>query len=234
MHSIVGLFLLSLYLLVTDTVTLGPGLVIEQQQIGVAIISQGFEGVDGILGVGPVDLTQGTLQNDPNAFVPTVSDNLLSQGAISEEVLGIFFAPTTSVVAANGEMTFGGIDSSKITQDVQFFPLTSTFPASEFWGIDQSVTYGTSGTTILSSTAGIVDTGTSLLLLATDGFDAYTAATGSTLDQNTGLLSISSANYANLQSLFLNVGGSTFEFTKNAQTWPRALNTAIGAPSNAM
>ena len=103
MHSIVGLFLLSLYLLVTDTVTLGPGLVIEQQQIGVAIISQGFEGVDGILGVGPVDLTQGTLQNDPNAFVPTVSDNLLSQGAISEEVLGIFFAPTTSVVAANGE-----------------------------------------------------------------------------------------------------------------------------------
>jgi len=36
-------------------------------------------------------------------------------------------------------------------------PVTSTSPASEHWGIDQSVSYGT--TTILSTTAGIVDTG---------------------------------------------------------------------------
>jgi len=37
-------------------------------------------------------------------------------------------------------------------------PITTTFPASEFWGINQSVRYGTS-TSILTTTAGIVDTG---------------------------------------------------------------------------
>ena len=45
-------------------------------------------------------------------------------------------------------------------------PITSTSPASAYVGIDQSITYGSSGTTILSSTAGITDTGTTLVLLA--------------------------------------------------------------------
>jgi hypothetical protein len=37
-------------------------------------------------------------------------------------------------------------------------PVTSTYPASYYWGIQQTITYGTS-TSILTSTAGIVDTG---------------------------------------------------------------------------
>ena len=37
-------------------------------------------------------------------------------------------------------------------------PITTTSPARDFWGIDQSVRYGHS-TSILSTTAGIVDTG---------------------------------------------------------------------------
>ena len=45
-------------------------------------------------------------------------------------------------------------------------PLTTTSPASEFWGIDQSIQYGAS-TRILSTTAGVVDTGTTLTLIAT-------------------------------------------------------------------
>ena len=38
-------------------------------------------------------------------------------------------------------------------------PITSTSPASSYWGIDASIAYG--DTSILSLTAGIVDTGTS-------------------------------------------------------------------------
>ena len=38
-------------------------------------------------------------------------------------------------------------------------PLTTTSPASEYWGIDQSITYGSAETAILTATAGIVDTG---------------------------------------------------------------------------
>ena len=46
-------------------------------------------------------------------------------------------------------------------------PITSTSPSNEFVGVDQSITYGSSnGTTILAETAGIADTGTTLLLIA--------------------------------------------------------------------
>ena len=61
-------------------------------------------------------------------------------------------------------------------------PITSTSPASEYWGINQDVTYG-DNTQLLSGSAGIVDTGTTLLLLATDAFQAYQRATGATEDK---------------------------------------------------
>ena len=52
-----------------------------------------------------------------------------------------------------------------------------------YWGINQDVTYGQNGTSLLSGNAGIVDTGTTLLLIATDAFQKYQQATGATLDK---------------------------------------------------
>lgn len=43
-------------------------------------------------------------------------------------------------------------------------PITTTYPASEYWGIDQTVVYGSQ--TILPFSSGVVDTGTTLVLLA--------------------------------------------------------------------
>jgi hypothetical protein len=65
-----------------------------------------------VCSIGPVDLTVGTVAgNDP---VPTLTDNLFKQGTIPTESIGIFYQPTTSAVAvANGELTFGCIDSCK-------------------------------------------------------------------------------------------------------------------------
>ncbi|PCH40297.1 acid protease [Wolfiporia cocos MD-104 SS10] len=212
----------------TDTVTLASQLVITNQSIGVASSAQGFSGVDGILGVGPVDLTQGTVSNTNE--VPTVTDNLYSQGTISTESLGISFEPSTSAEVANGELTFGGTDSTRHTGSITYTPITTTSPASLYWGINQDVSYGT-GTTLLSGNAGIVDTGTTLLLLASDAFSKYQSATGATLDNTTGLLTITESQYEALQSLYFTIGGTTFEFTANAQIWPRALNTQIGGES---
>lgn len=137
---------------------------IHQQSIGVANWTVGINGFDGILGLGPVDLTMGTTSN--TFEVPTVMDNLYNQRTISQEVLGIFFSPDSeSDHNGNGELTFGGYDNSVITSSVNYVPLTTTFPASEFWGIEQSISYD--NVTVLSSTAGIVDTGTTLILIAT-------------------------------------------------------------------
>ncbi|PPQ63824.1 hypothetical protein CVT24_009774 [Panaeolus cyanescens] len=211
----------------TDTVTLASGLVIPGQSIGVASTSTGFAGVDGILGIGPVDLTVDTLSPATSSSIPTVTDNLFKNGAISANEIGISFVPTTSADAVNGELTWGGTDSTKFTGSITFIPLTTTSPANLFWGINQSVRYGTS-TSILSTTAGIVDTGTTLVLLATDGFNKYKSATGGVLDSTTGLLRITSTQFSNLQSLFFTAGGATFELTANAQIWPRSLNADIG------
>ncbi|KAH9057474.1 aspartic peptidase domain-containing protein [Lactarius vividus] len=210
-----------------DQVTLSPSLVVNSQSIGVAYTSQGFNDVDGILGIGPVDLTEGTIGR--GTPIPTITDNLFKQGTISTESIGIFFQPSTSASpVTNGELTFGDIDESKITGEVNYIPITSTSPASNFWGIDQNITYGSSGESILSFTAGIVDTGTTLLLIATDAFQTYQQVTGATLDQITGLLTLTNSQFENLQSLFFDIGGVQYELTPNAQIWPRVLNTAIG------
>lgn len=207
--------------------TLSSDLVITNQSIGVASTATGFSDVDGILGIGPVDLTSNTVSNTDT--VPTVTDNLFSQGTIPIEAIGIFYEPTTS--ANDGTMTgaldFGGEDSSKTTGEINYVPITSTTPASQYWGIDQSITYGDS-TSLLDTTAGIVDTGTTLLMIATDAFQAYVKATGATEDSTTGLLTITSSQLSNLQSMFFNIGGVTYELTANAQVWPRALNSTLG------
>jgi len=215
-----------------DQVTLSPDLIVPNQSIGVAFFSDTFQGTDGILGVGPADLTFGTLSPNTDASIPTVTDNLFAQGAISSNSIGISFEPTTSLEVTNGEMTFGGTDSTKFTGNISFAPITSTPPSSEFWGIDQRITYG-NGTPILNLTAGIVDTGTTLLLIATDAMEAYAAATGAVFDDATGLFRVTNAQRRRLQSLFFHINGVTFEFTANAQLWPRALNTAIGGVEGA-
>jgi hypothetical protein len=124
----------------------------------------------------------------------------LAQQTIATETIGISFVPTTSAVdAANGQLTFGGTDSTRFSGEINYVPITNTSPASHYWGIDQTLTYGDK--TPLLSSSGIVDTGTTLLLIATgmaflcrqwtsridvellDAFSAYRKATGAKIDQ---------------------------------------------------
>ncbi|RPD56618.1 acid protease [Lentinus tigrinus ALCF2SS1-6] len=193
------------------------GIVIENQSIGDAFFSKGFDGYDGILGIGPTDLTCGTLIPATSECIPTVTDNAFAQGLISNKEVGIAYAPTTSLSDPNGELTFGGINEKRFSGPLRFV----------------SITYG-KDTPILNSTAGIVDTGTTLVLLATDALNVYKAATNATSDPTTGLLKIAPDQYSNLQSLFFHIGDETYEFTANAQIWPRALNTAIGGEPDAV
>ena len=54
--------------------------------------------------------------------VPTVTDNAFAQGLLASKEVGISFAPTTSTSDPNGQLTFGGVDTSKFTG-----PLTTVF-----------------------------------------------------------------------------------------------------------
>ncbi|KAG2078091.1 aspartic peptidase A1 [Suillus decipiens] len=215
-----------------DTVTLGSGLTITKQSIAVASSSSGFSGVDGILGIGPVDLTKGSLIKLPTTTIPTVTDNLYEQNVIPHHVVSVFFEPSNSKTNTIGGLTFGGVDPTKYTGDIAYTHVTTANPASTYWGINESITYGSK--TILSSTAGIVDTGTTFILIATNAFTIYQSATGGTLDKATGCLMISSAQYAALKNLDFHIGKETYTLTPNAQIWPRSLNTYIGGLSNAI
>ncbi|KZV80356.1 family A1 protease [Exidia glandulosa HHB12029] len=211
----------------TDQVAISDDLVISKQSIGVASKATGFEDVDGILGIGPVSLTEGTVSGVSS--VPTVTDNLYSQGLISREVVSVSFEPPTEEEELNGELTFGGTDSSKYTGSITYTPVTSTSPANGYWGIDQKVTYN--GASLLNS-AGIVDTGTTLIYLATDAFNKYKSATGATADSATGLLKLTSTKFKALKPLNFVIGGTTFSLSANAQIWPRSLNTVLGGTSS--
>ncbi|KAF5376383.1 hypothetical protein D9757_008679 [Collybiopsis confluens] len=202
-----------------DRVSLTSNLVIEQQSIGVAEEFLGFAGVDGILGIGPVLLTEGTIED--GSTIPTVTDNLFSQGTIAENVVSVYFQPPTSEEDSNGELFFGGTDSSKFTGEITFVPKVTNW-----WGISESVTYGS--TSIVNNAQGIVDTGTTLILLNTNSFNAYIEATGAVFDSTTGLYRITLAQFENLQNLDFNIGGTTFSLTPDAQIFPLLFNADIG------
>jgi hypothetical protein len=228
-----------------DTIALGP-VNVTKQSIGVASKTEGFRGIDGILGLGPVDLTKGTVSNVDT--VPTVMDNLFNAGSIDSEVLGIYFIPA-SEDDSTGTLTFGGYDSSLNASEITYAPITTAAPASSYWGIDQTITYGS--TVLLSSVPGIVDTATVLILIASgnlishvshtntepgipDAFKAYQNETGAVLDTTTGLLKITSDQYSNLKPLVFTIGGTAFTLSPNAQIWPREMNSVISGDSDSI
>ncbi|KAF8504173.1 aspartic peptidase domain-containing protein [Gautieria morchelliformis] len=183
----------------------------------------------------------GNVMNSPSSSngvsvpVPVIeSGNLDQPGQDASALVGVSIPLTVNTessdfIIPSFSLASGTPDTTKFNGDLTFVPITTTFPSSQFWGIDQSITYGNTKLPILSTTSGIVDTGTTLLYMATDAFNAYVSATGATVDPTTGLLTIK--NPANLQSLFFNMGGNTFEFTANAQIFPHSLNTQIGGNS---
>lgn len=212
-----------------DRVALTDKLVVNAQSIGVADFSFGFDGYDGILGLGPTALTRSTVNNTDT--VPTVVDQLFAHGKIPKRLLGVSFAPL-GVNSGAGSLSFGHPDSSKYVGHVSYTPVTTASPSSLFFGVDACASYN--GTDVLSSAAGIVDTGTTLILLASDAFAAYALATGAVLDPGVGLLRVTKQQYAALKPLVFRIGGRSLRLAPNAQIFPRSLDVLIGGDADAI
>jgi cathepsin E len=65
-------------------------------------------------------MTRGTLYPHVNRTIPTVTDNLFTQGKIEQNLISISFEPTSSSPVTNGQLTFGGIDSTKYTENINY------------------------------------------------------------------------------------------------------------------
>jgi hypothetical protein len=203
----------------TDTVSVG-GSSTSKQSIGVASTATGFTGVDGIIGFGPVDLTESTVTGATT--VPTFLENLKSSGVISTNVLGVSFAPESGSDSndSNGELTFGGVDSTKYTGSITYTPAVAPY-----WGVAVSeFKFGT--TTVGSSSySGIVDTGTTLIYVPTAVYTKYLKASGGKLDATTGLVKTTKKPTKNFS---LVVGGTTFTLTPDQYLVPEAQYTNFG------
>ncbi|KAF7320994.1 Peptidase A1 domain-containing protein [Mycena chlorophos] len=214
-----------------DTVTLGDNLVIKNQSIGIASRADQMDGMQGILGIGPTGLTKDTVSDSGEQL--TVTDNLMKQGKIPEECIGIYYAPTKPNSTANsGSLCFGGPDASKFKGDINWVPLTKQAPANSYWGIDQSISYGRGGPTLMATCAGISDTGTTLIMLPDAAFNEYMKQTGAVMDDATGLPMVTDAQLAKMQSLMFKIGDHEYELIPNAQLWPRAQNTTLGGEAD--
>ncbi|KAG2353508.1 family A1 protease [Suillus spraguei] len=208
-----------------DTVTLGDGLTIPNYELAIASTSSNVR-CDGVLGLGPRYLTANGLINRPGVTYPTFTDCLVSEDAIDENIIGIFFQPLTGYPDTDvGELAFGEPDYTKCIDNIVYTPITDALPSAEYWGIDQSITYG--DTDILDETAGIIDTGTAFIEIAPYAYHRYQAATGATFDQPTGLLRITYERYTALEVLKFHISNQIFTLTANAQIWPRSLNTKL-------
>jgi cathepsin E len=118
-------------------VIIAPGVAIRQS-IGVASNSSGIYPYDGVLGcawtsayvfvlhdtifcsLSPKYWSIGMLSPDNTSAIPTVTDNLYGQGKIEQNLVAVSFEPTTSAPVINGELTFGGTDSTKYTGDITY------------------------------------------------------------------------------------------------------------------
>ncbi|KZV88127.1 family A1 protease [Exidia glandulosa HHB12029] len=219
---------------VVDAVSFGSPLIIANQSIGVAQQFSGFSGVDGIVGIGPARLTSGTVHGPSQGLVPTVTDNLFSSGVIPAPIVGISFQATNDTFDVNGELVFGGVDSSKFTGELSVFSMSDVpAPANQFFGINAQFT--PQGGDPLLNSVGIIDTGTTLIMLSKEAFASYAAQTGAKLDNATGLLSVTEAQFTQMKTLNLVVNGQvTLPITRDAQRWPQALTTAIGGDPKAV
>ncbi|KAN0079881.1 Aspartic peptidase domain containing protein [Tylopilus felleus] len=214
-----------------DDVTLAPGLVVTKQSIGSVSRAIGVDHLDihGILGLGPVDLTKGTLHPKTNALVPTVMNNLKSQERITKEVFSVYIPPMTSSDKTKGRLTYGGIDKNLYDGELTYVPLTKISPASQYWGIDlSSCTYG-SHTIIETLIAGIVDTGSPVIRIPNDVFDVYRKAIPEAeFDRVISPTEIPPSSVEHMQPLHFRFGDHDFTLDVDAQLLPQRMNRFWG------
>ena len=182
----------------TDTVNLG-GLKIKGQTIELARVeSSSFASGpnDGLLGLGFDSIT--TVRG-----VQTPVDNLISQGLISSPVFGVFLGKSSR--GGGGEYIFGGYDSSKFTGSLKTVPIDNS---DGYWGITVG-SLSAGGSTVARSFSGILDTGTTLLLLTDSVADAVARAYGATANSD-GTYTIS-CNTNNFSPLVFTINGATFQ-----------------------
>ena len=152
----------------TDTVSIGS-LRVTNQQVGSTTPNLFAKfSVNGILGLGPTALTVGKLSPATASSSPTLLDTLVAQDVISAPVFAIYFIP--SFASAAGQLSFGGIDPTKNSSAFVSVRRSTKAVVDKYWSCSVSLAAGS--TPIATSAPAMTDTGTTLIVVASDYFQA--------------------------------------------------------------
>lgn len=188
---------------VTDLIQLADNLEVTEQVFAEVTNTDGLGDLygngpfDGILGMGFRYLTVGN--------VPTVFENVVSQNE-DNAVNGQFAFYLGD--NADGELTLGGYDESRVSGDINWVPLASA----SYWVVDLEGKFGETDLNEISGTrndaVGIIDTGTSLIYGPTPIVDKIMTDVGATFFPFVGLYAIDCD--AEMPDLDLTIGGTVY------------------------
>ncbi|KAG0168739.1 hypothetical protein DFQ28_002580 [Apophysomyces sp. BC1034] len=198
----------------TDTVRLGD-LAITGQTIELAKqISGNFEdgSIDGLLGLGFNTITsvRGT---------KTPVDNLISQKLIDKPIFGVYLGKQSE--GGGGEYVFGGYNKDHIAGELT----TVKVDNSQGWYSVNVASTTIGGKQVGGSFDGILDTGTTLLLL-TDSYAKKIAAAYGARDNGDGTFTIN-CDTSKLQPLQFTLGGAQFEVPSDSLIYAKQGNQCI-------
>jgi len=183
-----------------DTVTVGsvsvPSLLFAEAKAepGIAFVAAHF---DGIMGFGFPEISV-------NGMTPFFQAALQS-GAIKEPKFAFYLEKTGST---GGELTLGGVDSSKYTGDFTYTPITIR----GYWQFAvSSITVG--GSSFAAETKAIADTGTSLLAIPKSSLTSLLATfpSGVVTPLAAGEYTVTCSRISELPTLSFTIGGKAFE-----------------------
>lgn len=169
----------------------------------------------------------------------TLEDNATVLGHLHrtknlKRIVGIYFTPLNCLGA---KIMIGGCDERRMIEgDSVWTKMVEVRTAS--WRINQSIHYGKGeeSAKIEGPHTTLLDTGTASLLLPLDGWERYRNITHAYYDHSCKAWLIHQDDYIKLQSLYFTINGKTFEYPRDAQVWPRALNEQLkfpkGVPAN--
>lgn len=218
-----------------ETVSLGADtlLTIPSQAIGLGALSPDPNLLsDGVLALGPKELSRlmyrATETAEPDGsmgLMVTIRDNLVGHDKFDEDIVGLFFTPTS---VEGAQLSFGGADETKILAGhrLTYTPLIKDHFHGAYVCFKQSVTYGPENIAIMPLSIGVVDSGQLQLELPEEAYNAYQQATGAELvtsGEDTFLV-LTEDKYKNLKNLRFHINGAELVLTPDAQVWPRRYN----------
>ncbi|KAJ3389401.1 hypothetical protein HDU80_011494 [Chytriomyces hyalinus] len=122
--------------------------------------------VDGLIGLS----FQGGIKDQPAYYYPTVIGNMIENKLISSPVFSMWLNGTSEAngldwLMNGGEIVFGGIDTTRYSGTLQYFPVVDPY----FWAVKlEGVSVGSTVVSLDKRYSAMLDSGTSLIYIHTD------------------------------------------------------------------